>query len=1152
MRGQGTRLRLVFALICLAALAAVLAGAGGGGRLDLAGPGDPDAAGQSPAPAQINAPKTPANAYFSALHQAQLVDSSGPSLAWASVGARPITGGYAPANVSPPLSGRGTAIAVASDANHPQTAYLGTAEGGVWKTTDDGQHWSAKFDNEPTLAIGAVAVDPTNADNVYVGTGEANWALQGGQVLLGDGIYHSTNGGDTWTRAAIPFASGYMGGGCGVESLVVDPANTSIVLAAVFCPGTTNATATAIIRSTDSGASWTGVGPAVGNNADETPMFTVDPNNAATWYATIAATGGGNGIWKSTDSGATWTQKKAVVPGAHTSDWTAPRAVVAVAPSDSQRLYALVSPTYACPPSNQGSCLDCPAGSCGNPVADPQLLTSPDGGTTWTEYTNEDATNNKTLADYVCGTGSSSQCNPNLTMAVSPSDPATVYIGTIDLFRFTDSAGQTSCVYYCQVPAPIHGDEHALVFGSQGRLWVGNDGGVYRFDQESDVDTSATNLNASLPTIQVYRLAVGTDGKVLIATQDQGCDVYDPQTHVWSELGWEPGGPVGCGDSVSAVISAVHPGVMYAALQYNGWIVRTPASPDDPGGPYDTDILDPPSSQEPFMAPLVEEPGTGSLLTGGGGQVWRLDNPDSIPGWSGTWTAISPTFGWWAGAIAVANAPSPTQTIYVGSSAYANTSQMAIEYTHDGGSTWTASNGCCGFAPVTDIEVDPSIPSHAYATTSSWPPQAPRDGLSQGGASSQVYETTDGGTTWHSITGNLPAAPYNAIAVDWGFSKQTIYVATDVGVFWSEDDGVIWHATSSGMPNVSVEDLQIQTVNNVKSLYAATFGRGVYSAPTIATVLQTLTVSKSGAGSGRVTSGDGNIDCGSTCAYDYASSPTVTLTAAPAAGSTFTGWSGGGCSGTGSCQVTLNAAKSVTATFGVAVVDHTLTVSNQGSGSGTITSSPSGISCGATCSHSFVSGTPVTLTAAPDTGSTFVGWSGDCSGTGATCQLPMEADHSATATFVQNPVLTVEDSGSGSVTSDPTGIDCGSTCSQSFAYGTVVTLTATASSGFEFAGWSGDCSGTSTCQVTMSQARSVIAEFGPFVGPPSAECRVPKVVGKKVVAAMTAIDNANCSVGTIRKKKSRKRKGTVIGQSPAAGTQKDIGARVNLTVSKGK
>ena len=163
--------------------------------------------------------------------------------------------------------------------------------------------------------------------------------------------------------------------------------------------------------------------------------------------------------------------------------------------------------------------------------------------------------------------------------------------------------------------------------------------------------------------------------------------------------------------------------------------------------------------------------------------------------------------------------------------------------------------------------------------------------------------------------------------------------------------------------------------------------------------VQTSTVTYSLAitvlGNGTVTSSPAGITASTTTA-SFASGAAVTLTATPASGSTFAGWSGAGCSGTGTCGVTMSAAKNVTATF---TPSYNLTVALNGAGSGTVTSAPAGISCGSTCSASYAANTPVTLTATPGSGSAFVSWTGGgCSGTGA-CTVMMSAAQSVTATF---------------------------------------------------------------------------------------------------------------------------------------------------------
>lgn len=257
------------------------------------------------------------------------------------------------------------------------------------------------------------------------------------------------------------------------------------------------------------------------------------------------------------------------------------------------------------------------------------------------------------------------------------------------------------------------------------------------------------------------------------------------------------------------------------------------------------------------------------------------------------------------------------------------------------------------------------------------------------------------------------------------------------------------------------------TMTSAQSVIA-TFGR----------TQRTLTVVRAGAGAGTVTSVPAGIACGATCAAPFDDGSVVALTATASPGSTFTGWSGSGCSGTGTCAISMTAATTVTATF--QPTQYTLAVSKAGTGTGTVNSAPAGIACGATCSASFLEGALVTLTAAQDPSSTFAGWSGGgCTGTGS-CTVTMAAATSVTATFTLNQyTLAVArlGTGTGTVNSVPSGIACGATCNASFDSGTIVTLTAAAGPNSTFAGWSGACTGTGSCTVTLSAAQTVLATF---------------------------------------------------------------------------
>jgi Divergent InlB B-repeat domain len=217
----------------------------------------------------------------------------------------------------------------------------------------------------------------------------------------------------------------------------------------------------------------------------------------------------------------------------------------------------------------------------------------------------------------------------------------------------------------------------------------------------------------------------------------------------------------------------------------------------------------------------------------------------------------------------------------------------------------------------------------------------------------------------------------------------------------------------------------------------------------------------------------GQISCPDTCTQTEKVNPIgFVITAHPDPYSEFDGW-GGNCSGHDmSCLVELGVTLRTfraTASFSP-LPTAALSVSKSGSGSGTITSSPAGIDCGAVCTQSFTLGTVVSLTAAPDETSTFAGWAGECSGTGA-CTVTLDADRSVAAAFTAFPKLSVAKAGNGNgtVTSTPSGIDCGTSCSAAFAPGTKVALSAAPDARSLLAGWSGACSGsTSACVVSTA------------------------------------------------------------------------------------
>jgi hypothetical protein len=338
--------------------------------------------------------------------------------------------------------------------------------------------------------------------------------------------------------------------------------------------------------------------------------------------------------------------------------------------------------------------------------------------------------------------------------------------------------------------------------------------------------------------------------------------------------------------------------------------------------------------------------------------------------------------------------------------------------------------------------------------------------------------------------------------VDVGSSSSIDFTLRNIG---TADAGTVTVQTSVS-PSFRIENdrcTKTVLVGQGQCLFTVVFAPAAYGPASVTVTAQSslgLTVSAKGTGTGRdyVTvsvlfagGGSGSVTGpGMSCATGAGPcsinvprvdpSAVFTMSAIASTGSSFSGWSGAGCAGTGACSVGLTSPPTVTATFVVATTP-TLTVTKTGNGDGLVASDPLGINCGTACSMSVSPSQIVTLTATANPGSTFAGWAGGgCSGVGA-CTVTVTSATTVTATFALNTyTVTVSKVGTGvgTIKSSPAGIACPGTCSTTFNYGDKVTLTAEPGAHSTFSGWdSTECTGTGECTFLVTAATTLTAKF---------------------------------------------------------------------------
>ncbi|MBI3193617.1 MAG: T9SS type A sorting domain-containing protein [Ignavibacteriae bacterium] len=671
------------------------------------------------------------------------------------------------------IAGRLRSIVV--DKDHPETLYVGSVSGGIWKTTNGGSSWSSTSDFAANLCIGTMVMDPTNPNIIYAGTGEGYFNID---ALRGAGVLKSTDGGANWslqTNFANPHSrySYYY-----INKLVIRPDNPNVLYAAMIG---------GIWKTTNGGSLWTKLN--VGNSSVFCMDLVANPDFPDIMYASFGLFMPGNdGIYKTTDGGANWTKLTNGFPSP-VSGYT--RISLAIAPSDPDVLYASLADSNFYTHSIQKST---------------------NGGNSWfavsSPYDN---------SVTVRGTHLGGQGFYNNTIAVHPNNENIVYAGGINIFRSSNGGTGWTRLLDANGVSNFHVDQHAIVFHPKNpsTIFFGNDGGIYKTTNDG---VSFSSLNNGLLVTQFYSGATHpTVNYFFGGTQDNGT-LMRSTSSAWQPILPGDGGPV--------IVNYRDPDTVYMSYVYLS-IYRSVFGGTGPqrmmlGIPIETGTTWT-SDRCSFIAPLVMDPNNPNVLYGG---TYRLFKTASA---AESWSAITDDLtGSGAGGVqtsgatitAIAIAKSDSKIIYVGTSGWSGVRSRVMISTNGGGNWAQHDQIPLPNREVSSIAIDPLNANRAYVGYS---------GYGTGTATTgHVYMTTNRGSNWSNISGNLPDIPVNSMVID---PKQLTHViiGTDLGVFETTNGGTTWSQENDGLANVAVHDLDIREDGFI---LAATHGRGMFLSKT--------------------------------------------------------------------------------------------------------------------------------------------------------------------------------------------------------------------------------------------------------------------------------------------------------------------------------
>lgn len=655
---------------------------------------------------------------------------------------------------------------VTVDPTNSNIIYAGLSRGGVFKTTDGGNTWFPIFDGQPFLSVGEITLDPVNPNIIYVGTGDENISAS---FSTGDGVWKSPDGGATWQHLGLQE-------GRVVSTILINPNNTNQIF--VGCMGNPEQRDEnrGLYRSDDGGSSWqkvlyidndAGIIDMVMSPSDAQVIYAASWNRIRNLTETITQEQDAK-IWKSSDGGNNWVELTNGLPGNYLS-----RIGLTISKQNPNKLYAV----YA-----------------GVDEQIENIYKTEDGGNTWYPTAPSGSLSNVTGGmGWFFG-----------KIAVHPSDDEQLYLLGVEGWRSYDGGQNWSLFTPQWWLYEVHADKHDITFVDDNTFLLATDGGLYKTTDAGDSWEDIENITNT----QFYRVAVNPfrPGFYAGGAQDNGTTMGNANDiNNWPRIFG--------GDGFKPIFHPIDSTIFWVETQFGNLNVTT-----DGGDNYEnfTDGIGQEDRINWDMPYMISKTDPYTLYCGT--QYVYITQSGTTPNWQ----QISPdlTDGDIYGArfhtiSTLDNSAFSDQILYVG------TSDGNVWRTLNAGTTWDNVTGNLPERYVTCVLASPHQTNTVFVSISGYKGNA---------FEPHIFRSSNNGSNWQSIDGDLPPIAINDILVlPEDTTDNTIFAATDAGVFATFNGGTNWRRVGDNMPFVSIFDIDYDAENH--KLIAGTFARSIQSFP---------------------------------------------------------------------------------------------------------------------------------------------------------------------------------------------------------------------------------------------------------------------------------------------------------------------------------